>query len=94
MCYPNKKPCKNLPILCGVQNSFSKGNVYGSTILAGYDSRPLREDELHSRLSKTDYGLNVDITWIEDVPVIDNEEVMYLTEWPVILPSDMAAWKP
>ena len=67
--------------------------MYGSTLLDGYDSRPLRENELHARVSQTDYGLPVKVTWIEDVPVIDNDEAMYLTEWPVILPSDMVAWK-
>ena len=67
----------------------SLGSVYKSALWDGYESRPLREAELHSRLDKTDYGLKADITYV-DVPLMKTDGCREMGEWPMLLPSSLA----
>ena len=64
------------------------GNIYNSNLLSGYESRPLRESELHTRIGKTDHALNAEISWLP-TPLSSADETKTVEDWPVILPSSM-----
>ena len=71
----------------GVQPN--QGEVYGSTLLQGYESRPLREGEFHARVRKSGHALATEITYVA-APVIrgdDTEPSIDLC--PMVLPSSM-----
>ena len=58
--------------------------------MSGYDSRPLREDELHQRLAKSGHALRANLSWAT-VPICNADDVMALEPMPVILPSEMVS---
>lgn len=62
--------------------------MYGSTILDGFDSRPLRETELHRRAARSGHALKCELTWIP-VPMLDDDETETVDSIPVLLPSDL-----
>ncbi|CAE7194098.1 unnamed protein product [Symbiodinium sp. CCMP2592] len=49
------------------------GDTYDSSLLHGYESRPLREDEYMSRVRKAGYALPTEVTYVA-APVIRGEE--------------------
>ena len=54
----------------------------------GFESRPLRESELHSRISRSGHALKCDLTWVP-VPMLDDDEEETVDSIPVLLPSDL-----
>ena len=70
------------------------GDIYESQLLYGFDSRPLREDELHSRIGKTEHSLKAEISYF-DIPVStgDDDDPLAMASWPVLLPSSMEPGK-
>ena len=70
------------------------GDLYESQLLSGFDSRPLREDELHSRIGKTEHSLKAEISYF-DIPVStgDDDDPIAVERWPVLLPSSLEPGK-
>ena len=58
--------------------------------MSGYDSRPLREDELHQRLAKSGHSLKANLCWAT-VPICNADDAMAFETMPVILPSEMVS---
>ena len=79
-------------ICSGLQGQWDlfSGDVYESQLLSGFDSRPLREDELHSRIGKTEHSLKAEISYF-DIPIStgDEEDPEAVESWPVLLPSSV-----
>lgn len=57
--------------------------------LDGFQSRPLRETELHSRVSKAGLAFKATITWV-DVPMSDEEGNFDIGSTPILYPSNLA----
>ena len=75
---------------CKPYHSTNQGEIYGSDVLSGYKSRPLREDEFHQRISSLGYGHPCEVSWVN---VLMNrgpgEDEASFTTWPLILPSKL-----
>ena len=81
----------------------SLGDIYNSNVLNSSSSRALRESELHARVKKLGCSFDAPVTWIQ-VPVVsswveddfetdnDDDEKQLIREFPVMLPSSLAAW--
>lgn len=69
------------------------GNTYGSHLLAGYSTRPLREAEFHNRVSSSGSALDVEVSYTQ-IPVMslgeDGDEEICVESWPLLLPSQVA----
>ncbi|CAE7751229.1 unnamed protein product [Symbiodinium sp. CCMP2592] len=66
------------------------GDAYGSRLLDGYSSRPLREAEFHSRLSGSGLSFDCEPTWI-NAPAMNNDlEQETIEAFPILLPSNLA----
>ena len=72
--------------------SASLGDVYGSELLGGFSSRPLRETEFHERLSKTQHAFHCDVKWVY-APTLNDDEESVVEPIPVLLPSEFASWE-
>ena len=68
----------------------NSGGVYGSQVLDGYDSRPLREDEFHVRARQSGYALLTEITYVAAPVIRGVDEEPSIEQCPMVLPSSMA----
>ena len=67
----------------------NQGNIYSSSVLSGYATRPLRETEFHNRIESLDCGHPCGISWTF-IPTADAESDDFkITSWPLILPSTL-----
>lgn len=61
-------------------------------MLAGYDTRPLREAEFHNRVASSGSALAAEVSYTQ-IPVLaldeDGEEQVIVESWPVLLPSQV-----
>ena len=70
-----------------------------SQVLAGYSSRALCEEEFHRNAASVGVARPIPVSWI-NIPVVsetlgeDDEEVMKIQSWPIMLPSDIVPWPP
>lgn len=53
-------------------------------------TEPLREDELHSRITAAGFAFDCDVTWI-NAPALDSVGTETVEAFPVLLPSNLVS---
>ena len=67
-----------------------RGDAYGSDVLSGFQSRPLRESEFHARAARSGHSLKCDITWVAAPAIGEDGTADTIESFPVLLPSSLA----